>query len=217
MNQHWINKENNSKCVLFFNGWGMDENVVSHLKMDGYDVLMCNDFSPLENVEVLDDYQDLYLVAWSLGVWAAANTPNIDSLNFTKAIAINGTLHPVDDNLGIPPTVFAGTLSGWNERNRDKFNMRVFGGRTQYAEATARLSARTVENQKAELACILKSVEEGKQGSFKFDCAVIGNGDLIFAPQNQMNAWKNKTRVEEMNLPHFPFLDFQSWQEILDF
>lgn len=216
MNQHWINKQNNSKCVLFFNGWGMDENAVFHLKMDDYDVLMCNDFSPLEDVEVLVDYQELYLVAWSLGVWAVANTPNIADLKFTKATAINGTLHPVDDNLGIPSAVFAGTLSGWNERNRDKFNMRVFGGRTQFAEATERLSARTVENQKDELAYILQSVEEGKQADFRFDCAVIGNGDLIFTPQNQKNAWENATRLVEMSLPHFPFSEFQSWQEILD-
>ncbi len=216
MNQLWLNKQNNPKCVLFFNGWGMDENAVSHLKAEDYDVLSCNDFSPLQEVEDLSQYQDLYLVAWSLGVWAAANTPNIAKLKFTKATAINGTLHPVHNQQGISPAVFAGTLSGWNERNRDKFNMRVFGGRSQYAEAAGRLSVRTVENQKAELASILQSVEAGVQTEFSFDCVLVGSGDLIFAPQNQLNSWQNKTRVVEMALPHFPFMNFQSWQEILD-
>ena len=49
MKYKWLNKEvNNSKLILFFNGWGMDDNVVKHLDVEDYDVLMFYDYNTLD-------------------------------------------------------------------------------------------------------------------------------------------------------------------------
>ena len=38
MKYKWINYKNNKKLIIFFNGWGMDENVVKHFSPEDYDV-----------------------------------------------------------------------------------------------------------------------------------------------------------------------------------
>ena len=74
MKYEWLNRENNSEIIVFFNGWGMDENIVSHLDFDGYDVLMFYDYNSLEtdfDFSLLNKYSKRYLTAWSMGVMIA--------------------------------------------------------------------------------------------------------------------------------------------------
>ena len=72
MKYKWLNKEaKNTKVVIFFNGWGMDENVVSHLNCEDYDVLMFYDYNTLDtdfDFDMLEMYSEKNLIAWSMGV-----------------------------------------------------------------------------------------------------------------------------------------------------
>lgn len=43
MNITWLEKKDSDSLIIFFNGWGMDEHSISHLKNDEYDILMFND------------------------------------------------------------------------------------------------------------------------------------------------------------------------------
>ena len=36
MDCHWLNKNGNKNLIVFFNGWGMDEKIVSHLNCTNY-------------------------------------------------------------------------------------------------------------------------------------------------------------------------------------
>ena len=38
MHYKWLNKNNNNKLILFFNGWAMNETAVSNLAFDDFDV-----------------------------------------------------------------------------------------------------------------------------------------------------------------------------------
>ncbi len=40
MKYKWLNKQNNKKLIIFFNGLGMDENAVNHLDTEDYDIVM---------------------------------------------------------------------------------------------------------------------------------------------------------------------------------
>ena len=54
----WLNKKNRDRVIIFFNGWGMDENAV--IRLSGlYDLLMVYDYRHLENKNfpVLEEYQ----------------------------------------------------------------------------------------------------------------------------------------------------------------
>ena len=90
MKYKWLNKNNNSKLILFFNGWGMDECVVNHLKTDDYDVLMFYDYNSIEtdfNFKAINLYKTKHLVAWSMGVMIAS----LFEVDYTSKTAINGT------------------------------------------------------------------------------------------------------------------------------
>jgi biotin synthesis protein BioG len=216
MKRKWLNKENNKSCILFFNGWGMDENTVCHLDSNSFDICMFNDYNPVSEIdENFNKYENIYLIAWSLGVWASAKVLYQTEIKITKAIALNGTQNPIDINKGIPPVVFNATLNGWNEKSRNKFNMRILGGRKQYTQFNESLSTRDIENQKDELSYILNEVSQNKTHEIKFDCALVGSQDLIFSSNNQLNYWNAKTRIVKAEAPHFPFAGFKSWNEII--
>ena len=112
MKSKFIHRKNNNKLILFFNGWGMDESVVSHIENDSFDVCVFfhydNEFDL--NIKEIDSYKEVYVVAWSMGVWGAAKALQNTNIKIHKSIAINGTLLPVNDENGIPVSIFKGTI-----------------------------------------------------------------------------------------------------------
>ncbi|MBL4744998.1 MAG: DUF452 family protein [Flavobacteriaceae bacterium] len=212
----WLNKDGNNDCILFFNGWGMDACVINHLETKGYDVCMLNDYKAIDSLKIeVSGYSKVYVVAWSLGVWAASCILDSLDLNITKAIAINGTQMPVDLSCGIPPSVFENTYANWGETNRNRFNRRVLGGKVAFELDQHKLASRDIEEQQVELGIILGLVKEKKNINFCFDTALIGQDDLIFSPTNQWRFWKRKAMVVELKLPHYPFNYFKNWQQII--
>ncbi len=216
MKAHWLNKKGNKKCILFFNGWGMDENAVKHLAADDYDVYMCSNYSSIEGIEIYQEHYDkVYLVAWSLGVWAVSVAVDPEKVHIDKAIAINGTQMPKNEESGIHPAIFENTLENWDTRNRNKFNMRILGGKEAFAKWNNLLSSRPCEEQKKELENINNQLNATSLSNIKYDCSLIGKKDLIFLPENQVRYWKDKADIVEMDLPHYPFAHFTSWNQII--
>ena len=128
MEKVWINRQNAPELLLFFNGWGMDEKPFKHLETSkDLDVLMVYDYTNLDNAHDLcndfADYKSVHLVAWSLGVFVAAKV--LAGIKFASTKAINGTLMPIDENEGIAPIIFQGTIDSWGEVARIKFNRRM--------------------------------------------------------------------------------------------
>jgi biotin synthesis protein BioG len=217
MYKTWINREDNPKCILFFNGWGMDENAVRHMESSGYDICMFNDYKNFGQISIdFSGYDEVYVVAWSLGVWAASQVLGEYGINIVKRIAINGTVTPIDDKCGIPKNVFLGTLNGWDERNRNKFNMRMLGGRENFRKYSGLLPVREAEEQKDELGSIFNGVENKNISNIKWDLAVVGENDMIFTPQNQNRSWSGKAETVMKDMPHFPFILFNTWESIIE-
>lgn len=217
MKSSFLEKESNHKLILFFNGWGMDSSVVSHLKTEDYDVkAFCHynhDFSIAE--DSFSKYDEIILIAWSMGVWAAARALEGLNIQINRAIAINGTLEPVNDQLGIPEGIFKGTIDHFSERNKQKFDRRMLGSKDQFLKFNSKKMDRTLDNQLEELK-IIYDLALNTNASISFDKAIIGKEDLIFPVQNQQNAWEGKAEIEYLDSPHFPFYAFSSWSEILD-
>lgn len=215
MNEIWIRRAGNNQCILFFNGWGMDERAVSHFHTDDFDVLMLNDYSILDRIsEPLQHYHSVYVVAWSLGVWASAKV--LSSVSIDKAIAMNGTLDPIHHRMGIPPEIFQATLDSWSQETRFRFNCRMAGGRKLLEGITNRMSLRETDNQKSELHSIQQQVIKSGKVEMNFDRVLIGTGDLIFPPDNQRQSWSASTRKLEVNCPHYPFAMFERWKQIIE-
>jgi len=200
-------------------GWGCDERPFLKIQSDDYDVLMCYDYRDLSNIpyliEELKAYQECHLIAWSLGVFVSSILFKDYTNLYTSKLAINGSLSPIDDEQGIPPAIFQGTINGLNEKGRDKFFMRMCGGRTGFATFAEHQPLRLVEDQKEELICLQNMILKQPITWDIFDKVLLSSRDMIFPFKNMEQAWENKSEKQVIDLPHFCFDHWTNWDEIL--
>ena len=194
----------------------MNNSIVKHLENSEFDVLCFsnynNDFN--FNLALLKPYNEIYLIAWSMGVWAAAKTFENCKLKFTKSIAINGTLKPINDNFGIPTSIFEGTINNFSDRNKMKFDRRMLGSKDNFTWFQNLASKRENNSQLEELKIIYKNAINTTI-DFTFDEIFIGQQDLIFPVINQIEFWKHKGHITQVECPHFPFLFLNSWSDFI--
>ena len=162
MRIEWLDKKNTGRVIVFFNGWGMDGKAVQHIKGD-YDILVINDYRQLdiENLPELVSYQEIYVVAWSMGVWAAANTLMDWGISYERLIALNGTEHPVNDLWGIPEKIYRLTERGMNAAGREKFMLRMLDNAAERERFVDNRPQREVEEVCDELVAIRLQAEPG--------------------------------------------------------
>lgn len=217
MRTEWLYKEGTGRVVVFFNGWGMDRAAAAHLK-SGCDVLAVYDYRQLEAAVFpsLSAYHEIYIVAWSMGVWAAANLLPELPIRPTACIALNGTERPVNDSFGIPENVYILTEKGMNERGREKFFARMLSDREDISRFEASKPSRQLAEQCEEL-CAVRKQSICKTNTIVWDKIFIGEKDVIFPPVNQKNWWQQERGNEVILLDtgHYPFYCFESWEEML--
>ncbi len=220
MKLKYLHKSNKSKLILFMSGWACDEIPFSKIDSKDYDVLLCYDYRDLSNItDILDElkhYQERHLITWSLGVYISSLLFKDHSDLFTSRIAINGSLSPISDEKGIPSAIFQGTIDGLNERGRDKFFMRMCGGRSGYADFAKHQPQRAVEDQKEELICLQNMILDRSITWDIFDKVLLSSRDMIFPFKNLEKAWESKSQKNVLDLPHFCFSEWNKWDSILE-
>lgn len=221
MRLHWQVREERPRLLLFFNGWGMDERVLGMIEPPaGRDLLAVCDYTDLQGSEevraAVARYPATDLVAWSMGVWAAATVfVGPAGRCFEKAVAVNGTGRPIDDEYGIPRGLFHATLEGFSERSRDSFFRRMCDGRDACGEFLPYAPLRDVEDQRRELLALAGRAADGLPPPGPFTSAVVGTRDRIVPPENQVRYWQGVIPCRTARLPHLPFSRRAGWQEIL--
>ncbi len=111
MKHYFIQQKHLPRLTLFFAGWGMDECPFMDYCPENSDLLVCYDYRSLDfDFTLLQGYQEIRLIAWSMGVWAASMVLQDMDLPICERVALNSTVTPVDDLKGIPQQVFEGTL-----------------------------------------------------------------------------------------------------------
>ncbi|RKO69030.1 DUF452 family protein [Sphingobacterium puteale] len=197
----------NKKLVLFFAGWGMDEQPFLGYGRPDRDLIIAYDYHSLALDEsLLGGYKEIWVFAWSMGVWAATQVlPELKSRNYPirTCTAINGTAFPIDDKKGIPSQVFKSTLATLSERTLDKFRLRMCGSRNLLQQFLARAPKRDIESLRKELIAIEEQVGASSDMAFHWAQAYIGTEDRIFSPENQQRAW-NHTPHRFFDAGHYP-------------
>lgn len=203
MKQLFIKKENSPRLLLFFAGWGSDENLFRRTVAEGYDCLLCFDYRTLEfDYSLLDGYREIRLLAWSMGVWVAGQILSGRTYPWEMKLAVNGTPFPIDDRRGIAEAVFHGTLENFSDAALARFRRRICGGAGQVREFLSHQPYRTTEELGAELAALEYEVGQVQPAAFVWDKAIIGLCDKIFIPANQRAAWTD-TEVMEVEAEHY--------------
>lgn len=208
------------RLILFFNGWAMTPESVTHLSLPpGHDLAVVWDYRD-DHLELdCSRYEGISLVAWSMGVWAADRlSAQLSQLPLERGIALCGTGRPMDDLHGIPVEIFAGTLAGLNEANRKRFNRRMCGGKT-YAHLLKALECRSTEEIRQELERVQTlelAEEQHSPASPLWTKAWVAGEDRIFPAANQLRYWQG-AGVEtsyEAEAAHYLMGGKTCWQEL---
>jgi hypothetical protein len=217
---HWKIRAGHPRLLLFFNGWGMDERILDMIEPpEGRDLLDVCDYADLQGEDALRAavarYPAADLVAWSMGVWAAATVFAQGGARFGEAVAVNGTGRPIDDECGIPAGLFHATLESFSGRARDSFFRRMCDGPDLRGEFLPHAPLREVEDQRRELLALARTAAAGVQPPGPFTSAVVGSRDRIMPPENQLRYWQGVIPCRTAHLPHLPFSRRMGWREIL--
>jgi len=130
-------------------------------------------------------------------------------ISFDKKIAINGTTKIISNDFGIPEKIYKITVKLLNEDSCDKFIKNMFDNGKLNPNITI---TRSLNELKEELISIQNTALKEE---LSFDFAIISNKDKIVPSQNQINFWKNKTKIIEINSTHCPFEIYSTWSELL--
>lgn len=218
MRSKWLHRKENRKLLLFCNGWGMDENPFVPLKSHEWNVLMFYDYTDLVSDQNLDslfeDYSDIVLLGWSMGVWAGQQLFCSHRKQLHTALAVNGTLCPVDDRYGIPENVARATIEKFNKEQRRKFYHRMCREQETFHRFLKNQPTRSVESQKRELEYLFKTVGCKQQTKAVYNCVLVSDHDYIIPTANQLDFWP-KSIIRKVSGYHFQFYAYQSWDEII--
>lgn len=216
MNIDFLRRSGSSVLELFFAGWGMDSRPFAWAADSPYtaecDFAVCYDYTGLNlhdtelNAAVLARadvcaYSEVRVRAWSLGVYAASVVLPVMGCAVSDAVAINGTLWPVDDELGIPHAVYDATAASLCAESLERFNRRMCGGHKAVFEA--RKPLRTVDSLRAELLYIRHCAADRGRAQFTgWTKAVLSRRDKIFPIANMRRAWSATPQLE-LDQPHY--------------
>lgn len=202
------------KLLFFFTGWGMDEHPFREYAPADRDLMIAYDYSSLSfDDALLKPYDEIRIVAWSMGVWVASQLLQDKNLPIVGSIAINGTHFPVDDRKGIPTQIFDGTLNALNESTLYRFRRRMCGSGDVLKRFLTKAPQRDIENLREELEVIGRRSICLSPSYFKWDKIYIGNRDKIFPVENQMNAWDGENYIV-IDGEHYPE---ELWEKVFTF
>jgi len=189
--------------ILFFNGWGMDENLVAHMPIpDNYQLKVVN--FPYE-FKIVCEYQKIIPVGFSLGVYYLAKFLNAGKDSFNKVIAINGTPEIIGEN-GIQKKIFCATSANLSSRSLRQFfdNMQI---------NAPQFPCQTIARLKKELDFLYENYEPQKN---VFTHAFISNSDKIIRSTRQIAYFQAKdVAITKIDSGHYPFSAILNWGEII--
>lgn len=199
-----INCTGRKKLLLFFAGWGMDENLFSEYRPKEYDFMIVYNYTSLHIDErQLTGYEGIKIIAWSMGVWAASQFLKENKFKILTSIAINGTHFPIHDRLGIPKQIYYGTLKNLNKTTHIKFLRRMCGTSSNLSSYEKKKPQRSVLDLKNELKAIGELSQSLCPFIFNWEEVYISSEDLIFPTAHQKAAWSG-VKFNTMDCPHYP-------------
>ena len=199
-----IKVRGHKKLLLLFAGWGMDEQLFNDYDPNGYDFMLVYNYSSLDfNTHNFKAYQEIKVLAWSLGVWAASQVLERCHLPVSSSSAINGTITPIDNNKGIPEAIYKGTLTQLSEASLFKFRRRICGTADCLSRFLAKAPKRSLEDLKFELEAVYQGSKHMPVSKFQWGKAFISKNDLAFPTKNQLYAWDSIPNIV-INEPHYP-------------
>jgi len=219
MQECWLYRINSDKLIVFYNGWGMDENPFLHLKSDEYDVVMFYDYSSLPEKKIIfQEYKNIFHIGFSFGVFIMGllfqnEIININNSNF---FLINGSFKMISKDYGIHPKIFESTLENLSETGVIPFYKNMFFDKKDFQIFMNNKPGRDFNDQLRELLRLKELCESDIFSQSFVKSALICRWDKIIFPIAQKKFCNEKSiSYKEIDSGHFPFFMWKSWDEVL--
>lgn len=211
-------REKNTKLVIFYGGWGLDENIFVPLCDDEFDFVLFYNYSAHDPLILPEPkvYEKITVIAWSLGVWAAEYLLPKTGIKPDVSIAVNGTPLPADEKYGIPLNIIEGTLNNITEENIGKFYLRMFGDKKTFEANAERIPKRTLKSLHSELRWLYNRMMEQKESEFTWNFAITSEADRVYPSDKLESYWKNQKNTSHIVLP-LPHYFFHKWKSLSHF
>lgn len=213
----WLSRTGQSSCLLFFAGWGMDPAPFRPLAFKGHDLLLFYDYRALDRVDpaalLPPGYQRLILLSWSMGVWVAGHLLAGQRHRLSTAMAVNGTLTPIDDRTGIPVRAYTDMLTAFSPQILLDFYASMFIDRAGLKLFLANRPERAAGEIRSELADLRARYQVHGPAADIYSRHLVGSRDRIFPARAQVRSW-GREQCRLLPCPHFPFYDL-NWDDLL--
>lgn len=180
MKQRFIKKEGNSTLLLFFAGWGSDENLFPD---------RCRRNATACCVSTIRIWI-LTIVCWRVtgrygswpGPWGMGSLPDIGRKRISLWDEAGSERYAFSYSRykGIPEAIFQGTLENFSEPVLIRFRRRICGSAAQVKTFLSHHPYREVDDLHQELAALWTVVKNRPAVEWTWDKAVVGTNDKIF-------------------------------------
>ena len=211
--QYFFQDNKSSDLIVFFAGWGCDENQFINLH-DNKNVVILYDYQNLNLDFDFSKYDNIYVIAYSAGVFVASifadKLPKV-----RQKVALCGNPYMFDETLGISKE----TIQVFKDITLDNYlqfrrKYMVYSDE-EYERYNKLESLRTIESCEKELLALQKMYKEKKDNiNPMFDKAIMAENDLIFNIEAQKDFYKDKLQVIK-NAKHHIFFYFNSFEDML--
>lgn len=194
MTQQYIIHQRHPRLLLFFAGWAADATPFAGYRPHGADYMVCYDYRTLSfDPSILRAYNEVHIVGWSMGVWAAAHLMAElgDTLPPGERIAFNGTPLPIHEAYGIPPEVYRLTLYGLTPAALQKFMKRMCGSAECFRRFLSVTPRRPFDEIRHELASIREQMPHTPVRP-DFTRAYVSTRDVIIYTDHQLRYWQDR-------------------------
>ena len=212
--QQFFQPKNSDTLIIFFAGWGCDENQFTNLH-DNEDVLILYDYQNLDLNFDFSKYRHIDLIAYSAGVFIASIMQN-KIPNLRQKIAVCGNPYLMDEKLGLSAT----TIEIFKTIDLDNFlefrRQYMVDNEGEFQKYNNLQSLRSLESCQNELSCLQKIYQEHKDEiNPDFDLALMAEKDVLFKLKRQKEFYQDKLRIIP-HARHHVFFNFNSFREILN-
>ncbi len=77
--------------IVFFNGWGMGDEVISKIKTSKNYKVISLSFPYNLDIKILKNFNEIIFIGWSFGVYYLSKFLANNEIKYSQVIAINGT------------------------------------------------------------------------------------------------------------------------------
>lgn len=210
--KHYFQDNGSDKLIVFFAGWGCDENQFVNLK-DNDNVLILYDYQNLDLNFDFSKYQYIDVIAYSAGVFiASAWRPDF---KISKKVAINGNPYLFDEKLGLKACLID-EFRAINLDNYLEFRRKyMVENEEEYQRYNQLQSLRSIESCMTELDALQKLYAEHKDNLLiDFDEVILSDNDVLFDFSVQKCFYKCPIKIVPDSKHHL-FFKFSSFREML--